>query len=113
MKKLVTIVLVLALLSTMFALPAAASEIEPRVVMIDCGVCGTPSPIRTSRVSGEYLVTEANCQKTHAATIHHHRYFDYEEYLHCETCGDFLMATYSKRYCGEVYLGIVNRVEFR
>lgn len=110
-KRLFTIVLAIALLSSMLALPAAATEVEPRARMIDCGVCETPCPIRSIRVSDQYTLKEANCGKTHAAAIHDHKYTDFEERLHCETCGDFLMATYRIMYCGEVYIGEVNRVE--
>ena len=112
MKKLVTIILAIALLSTMLALPAAASEIEPRLVMIDCGVCETPCPVRERR-TGEPSKTEveANCGKTHTAAIHHHTYTNYEEYLHCETCGDFVMATYTKVFCDGVCIRIINRVD--
>ena len=112
MKKLVTIVLVIALLSTMLALPAAASEVEPRARMTDCAICGTPCPVRERRV-GEPSdpIAEPNCEKTHAAAIHHHIYINYEEYLHCETCGDFTMVTYTKVFCQGVHIRTVNREE--
>ena len=112
MKKLVTIVLVIALLSTMLALPAAASEVEPRARMTDCAICGTPCPVRERRV-GEPSdpIAEPNCEKTHTAAVHHHVYTDYEEYLHCETCGDFTMVTYTKVFCQGVHIWTVNRNE--
>lgn len=111
-RRMFTIVLAIALLSSMLALPAAATEVEPRVRMIDCGVCETPCPIRERRVSEPSdPIVEPNCEKTHTATIHHHTYTDYEEYLHCETCGDFVMATYTKVFCVGVCIRIINRVE--
>ena len=78
-KRLLTIVLAIALLSSMLALPAAASQVEPRVRMVDCAFCETPCPVRERRV-GEPSdpITEPNCGKTHTAAIHHHVYTDYE-----------------------------------
>ena len=114
MKKLVTIVLVIALLSTMLALPAAASQAEPRLVMIDCESCGTPCPVRTRNTQREQEVVEPRCYVTdNVAMSHMHMHKIYEEYTHCETCGDIVIATFAKVYCGinyDVYVRTTDKV---
>lgn len=110
-KRLFTIVLAIAMFSSMLALPAAASQVEPRLVMIDCESCGTPCPVRTRNTQREQGQVEARCYVTdNTAMTHWHIHKIYEEYTHCETCGDIVIATFAKVYCEGEYVRTTDKV---
>ena len=91
-KRLLTIVLAIALLSSMLALPAAATEIEPRYLVRACEYCQELCRVRT-RLIKEHPVTEAAC-KLGGAMVHQHVHKTYEEYIICSTCGESVLYTY-------------------
>lgn len=60
MKKLITIILVLVMLVSMLALPAMASEIQPRYPAIKCTKCGGPTTY-LGMYKGYYRYSCSNC----------------------------------------------------
>ena len=110
MKKLVTIILAIALLSTMLALPAAASQVEPRYAVIDCESCGVYYQVKTRNTQRTRTLIEAACQHPNGSMTHHHEYRIYEEYIDCETCGEGLVSTFAKVYCEGNYVRTTDKL---
>ena len=103
-KRLFTIVLAIAMFSSMLALPAAATEVEPRYAVIDCEHCGVYYQIKTRNTQRTTIFIEAACQYPNGSMTHSHEYRIYEEYIDCETCGEGLVSTFAKVYCGKNYV---------
>lgn len=100
MKKIVTIVLAIALLSSMLALPAAASQVEPRYLVSACEYCGELCRVRT-RVLYERSVVEATCSLG-GTGIHNHIHQKCEDYIICSSCGESVLHVYINVYHGDV-----------
>ncbi len=107
-KRLFSMILAVAILSSVFAIPVAASEVQPRYLMKDCGVCGTLYRLQTRKIQ-EYEIVEAACMvNDDGAMAHTHVHKVYEEYVRCSTCGESSFGTYIKVYCRGVYLWTVD-----
>lgn len=100
MKKLVTIVLVIAVLSSMLALPAAASQVEPRYLVSACEHCRELCRVRT-RVLYKRNVSEAICSLG-GTGVHNHVHEKCDDYIICSTCGESILHTYINVYHGDV-----------
>lgn len=100
MKKMFSLFLALAVVLSVMAIPASATEIEPYVeIGLTCSACGGPSV--HSRTSGTktYDFYDFDCPFLDNLACFHTKYFT-DDYFTCRNCGnEDYVRNYIREYC--------------